>query len=136
MAARNTFGATILMEAIMSQQSDDFVRFLFRCGVNVATRARCGRTARNLCEENLVPDGQRYIRLIDEHVLGFVKDCNIERLECLILQSYDHILDITDENGQTALQIARKRGSKQLVRLLQNVLATQVTVTFFQNWIS
>ncbi|XP_041369600.1 uncharacterized protein LOC121383575 [Gigantopelta aegis] len=125
MQARNTYGATILMEAIVSQQSDDFIHFLFQCGVNVATRARCGRTARTLCDEEAVQDGARYTRLIDQHVLGFVRDCNIERLERLVLQSYNHILDIVDERGHTALQIARKLGSKQLIRILQNVVATQ-----------
>ena len=79
-------------------------------------RYRYGRTTRDYSVEL---GRTRYVALIDEHVTSLVNDCNINRLESLILRGYDHVTD---------LEVVRKRrmgehkGSK-CSRQLEEVLA-------------
>ncbi|XP_067666645.1 putative ankyrin repeat protein RF_0381 [Haliotis asinina] len=122
MTARGRQGGTILLTAMTYDQPEHMIKALFDYGANVASRARCGRTVRDIIQGM---GKQNYVQMIDDHVIDIIKTCNIERLETLILQAYDHILDITDEKGRNALQLARKQGSKQLVTILQNIVATQ-----------
>ncbi|XP_071118452.1 putative ankyrin repeat protein RF_0381 [Haliotis cracherodii] len=122
LTARGRQGGTVLLTAITSDQPEHIIRALFDYGVNVASRARCGRTVRDIAQGM---GKSNYVQMIDDHVIDIINTCNIERLDTMILQAYDHILDITDEKGRNALQLARKQDSKQLVTILQNIVATQ-----------
>lgn len=119
------------MTAITSNQPEHIIRALFDYGVNVASRARCGRTVRDIAQGM---GKSNYVQMIDDHVIDIINTCDIERLETMILQAYDHILDITDEKGRNALQLARKQDSKQLVTILQNIVATQVGQFLLSVW--
>ncbi|XP_052282717.1 uncharacterized protein LOC127879738 isoform X1 [Dreissena polymorpha] len=96
MSARNQEGQTVLFKAITHDFSSQFVKALFKYGVDVAARDNKGRTARDLAESLRK---SRYFTEIDEHLIEIVKDCNLERLHYIVLQGYDHILDITDNRG-------------------------------------
>lgn len=118
LCARNTLGQTVLFEAVLHEVSEALFSFMLHQGCDVAERDRFGRTARGYAEE--LGGRERYVVLIDEHVYSLVVDCNINRLESLILRSYDHV---------TGLEVVRKRMqgdksskySKQLEELLSDV---------------
>ncbi|WAQ98893.1 hypothetical protein MAR_023266 [Mya arenaria] len=104
MSVRNQSGQTLLFRAIDRDLSSQFIRALFKYGVDVAARDAKGRTARDYAE-NLKKT--KYLTTIDEHVTEIVKECDLEKLQSIVFQGYDHILDITDNKGINITQTFR-----------------------------
>lgn len=121
--ARNVIGQTILFEAIEHECPEHFIKRLFYYGVNIASRDKYGRTARDYAEITNSPD---YCRVIDEHVLGYVNECNIERIEALMVQGYDHLLDVVDSSGKTVLDIVSDGCSSQLNEVMKKAEPVKV----------
>ena len=96
MKVRDQCGQTVLFKAISHNFSRQFVRALIKYGVNVAARDKKGRTARDHCE---ALRNVKYLTEIDEHIIEIVRDCDIERIQQLVLEGYDHIVDVTDDKG-------------------------------------
>ncbi|CAL1533057.1 unnamed protein product [Lymnaea stagnalis] len=120
---RNIHGQTVLVEAMCNGESEAVVRAILNNGVNVAARDAMGRTARDHCDILKRPD---YKELIDSHVLELIQDCDIERLEALVLQLYGHI--IPEPGHCNAMSIVRQKCSKQLYELIKNIQSTQAHV--------
>lgn len=123
MNTRNQDGQTVLYEAIEQDYPEKMIKLLFKYGVNVASRDRFGRTARDFAE---ILENRDHMKYIDNHVLEVVKECLVERLEKIVLNGYDHVLDIVDKKGKTALKIAKKHSSAQLCEVLVNYETSQV----------
>lgn len=126
MLSRNRQGQTIIFEAIKHSKSLEFVQSLFTYGLNIALRDNVGRTARTFALKQNKPT---YARLIDQHVLQMVISNSAAQIEDLILRSYDHLLDITDANGRSALDIAREMGNREVASLLNMCKVTQVNMS-------
>ncbi|KAL5004081.1 hypothetical protein ScPMuIL_017537 [Solemya velum] len=122
MDARNQEGQTILYEAIAKDYPKAFIKKLFHYGLNVASRDRFGRTARDFADLHNKPT---YVKMIDGHVVKLIEQCDIERIEALILQEYDHVTDICNKRGKFAMKIAKSKNSRQLMEVLQNAHVTQ-----------
>ena len=69
-----------------------------------------------------------YVRLIDNHVIRLVKEKKFEQLERLILQNYDHILDLSEGN-KTLTEIAKKSSAKNVYEILKFAAPIQVSFT-------
>jgi hypothetical protein len=65
------------------------------------------------------------MELIDDHVTSLVSDCNISRLESLVLRSYDHLTDL-EAVRKLRMSDFSKKCSKQLEELLSDVGKKQV----------
>jgi len=104
MSARDQSGRTILFRAMDHNFSGQFVRALFKYGVDISARDKHGRTARDHAE---YIKKSKYLTDIDDHILDIVKECNLERLQAIVLQGYDHIIDITDNKGINIKQAFR-----------------------------
>ena len=51
---------------------------------------------------------------------NLVKDCNTVAVELLVLQSYDHLMDVYDEKEELGvMNLANLTGSQQMVEILQ-----------------
>ncbi|KAK7501668.1 hypothetical protein BaRGS_00007099 [Batillaria attramentaria] len=120
--ARNTLGQTLLFEAVQHHVPPSLFSFLLQQGCNVGDRDRYGRTARTFALEM---NRQQYADMIDAHVASLVADCNISRLEELVLHGYDHVTDL-EEVRRRKVDSKRSKGSKQLDELLANVEKKQL----------
>lgn len=124
MRSRNRQGQTIIYEAIKHNKSLEFVQSLFNYGLNVALRDNVGRTARSYAFKQNKLD---YVRLIDQHVLQMVISGKVEEIEDLILRSYDHLLDITDQHGRSIIDIATEIRNREVINLLNKCNLMQET---------
>ena len=117
-------GQTLLYHAIAKDFPESFINQLIKKGINIASRDRFGRTAYDFatCLEKY-----KYCRSLDDHVLYVVKRCSVERIESLVLQSYKHVPEITDNKGVSIQQYAIGRWSKQLRDLVKNYTSILVS---------
>ncbi|XP_005110915.1 uncharacterized protein LOC101854055 [Aplysia californica] len=120
---RNTQGQTVLMEAMYNGETEGIIRAILNSGVNVAARDSNGRTAR---DHSILLKRNDYRELIDSHIIEMVQDCDILRLEALVLQLYEHVAPVCARHQ--LLCIARQKCSKQLHELLKNAAGTQAVV--------
>ena len=66
-----------------------------------------------------MPDGAEMRQLIDNHVLEMVVNDQLYRLETLLINSYDHLLDIRGtKRNKTASEIAELKQLSHIVRFL------------------
>lgn len=105
MKVRNPSGQSVLFKAISHDFSKQFIKALIKYGVNIAARDKMGRTARDHCE---CLRKNKYLTEIDEYVVDIVKNCDIEKLQQLILEGYDHILDVTDSRGINIINMLKQ----------------------------
>lgn len=69
-----------------------------------------------------LPDGAELAELIDNHVLDMVVNDQLYRIENLLINSYDHILDIRGtKRHKTAVEIAEIKQLSHVVRFLHEV---------------
>lgn len=122
--ARDGLGQTILHTAVITDQSDTILKYLFTCGVNIAARDIKGRTARDLAEKLNKPN---YVRLIDEHLIKLVKDKKFEQVEKLILHNYDHVLNVSD-GSKTLVEIAKRSSSRNIHEIVKLTAPIQAYV--------
>lgn len=124
LCARNTLGQTLLFEAVQHNVALTIFSSLLQQGTNVAARDRYGRTARDLAVEL---QRHQFVTMIDAHIASLVNECNISRLEELVLMGYDHVTDL-EEVRTRKVDVKRSKGSKQLEELLANVDRKQANV--------
>lgn len=66
-----------------------------------------------------VESGLEMRRLIDNHVLDMVNNNQLYRLETLLIESYDHLVDIRGtKRNKSALEIAEVKQHTHLIRFL------------------
>ena len=66
-----------------------------------------------------VPDGAAIRQLIDNHVLEMVVSDQLYRLETLLINAYDHLLDVRGtKRNKTAVGIAEVKQLSHFVRFL------------------
>ncbi|XP_045216690.2 uncharacterized protein LOC123566547 isoform X1 [Mercenaria mercenaria] len=124
LTARDSTGQTILHVAVSTNQSDSIFRHILQCGVDLSARDCQGRTARDLAEKSNRP---KYVRLIDEFVIKLVKEKKFETIEKLILQNYDHILDMS-EGSRSMTEIAKKSSTKNIYEIVKLTAPIQAYV--------
>ncbi|XP_048737125.1 uncharacterized protein LOC125652169 isoform X2 [Ostrea edulis] len=108
---RDLNGRTILFEAISQDSSEVMVDFLLSQGIRIGLRDKYGFTAYEFAKkENKI----RYCKVFDNHVINLVRDCDMSRVEDLILLGYDRVMKAKDKDGVTALGIAMNSDSTQL----------------------
>lgn len=123
---RNQNGETILFKAMLCDYSESFIRTLFKYGVDIAARDRQGRTAHDYAE---YLKKTKYFGVLDDYIVSLVKEARVDLLETLLLQGYDHILDITDSRGFNIFQIVGescKSSKKEVVSFLERIPSIQV----------
>ncbi|XP_061174059.1 uncharacterized protein LOC133183117 [Saccostrea echinata] len=108
---RDLNGRTVLFEAISQDSSEIMINFLLSQGIRIGLRDKQGFTAYDIAKKE---KKLHYCKLLDNHVISLVRDCDMSRVEDMILLGYDRVLKAKDKDGVTALGIARNSESTQL----------------------
>lgn len=91
--------------------------------VSVTFRDELFRTARDVSLQASHPDNAREI---DRFVMGFAARGNLEFFENLVMDGYDHIIDIVDKEGTSIIKIAELRGHQQVAAYLKSIREFEV----------
>ncbi|PAA47221.1 hypothetical protein BOX15_Mlig009269g2 [Macrostomum lignano] len=120
---RDELGRTILHAAVMKDDNPAakcrVVEQLLSRGANVAARDMRGWTPRDYCTKGGVVGGSRLGQIIDDFVLNLSYVGDIDAIEQLIIDGYNHINDIRGTSrNKTAKELATLRYYKELLELL------------------
>lgn len=102
-ASARSHGKNALLQLI--QESDS----------SIAYRDELYRTARDVSLQANQPENAKEI---DRYVLGLAARGDVDSLQALVMDGYDHVVDVTDADGTTIEQIARSRGHTAVVDLM------------------
>ncbi|KAK9298135.1 hypothetical protein QLX08_008451 [Tetragonisca angustula] len=115
---RDEHGQSVIhFAAIRSYPKDGLFHLLQESQVNVGFRDELYRTARDVAELANIKEN---IDEIDRYVAYLAARGETERLVELLLEGYDHILDVEDE-GANIVDITAERGKEATVQFLQSI---------------
>ncbi|XP_043787495.1 uncharacterized protein LOC122712158 isoform X2 [Apis laboriosa] len=115
---RDEHGQSVIhFAAIRSYPKDGLFHLLQESQVNVGFRDELYRTARDVAE---LANIRENIDEIDRYVAYLAARGETEKLVELLLEGYDHILDVEDE-GVNIVDIAEERGREATVQFLQSI---------------
>lgn len=120
---RDEIGCTLLHRIVQKNRSagkTDVISVLLDRGVDVAARDYQGSTARDYIDIYNIENGDEIRQMIDDFVLELVNADQPYKLESLLLDSYDHIVDIRGmKRMKTAQEIAELKQYDQVLRFLR-----------------
>lgn len=99
------------------------MNFLLTQGMRIGLRDKHGLTAYDFAKKE---KKDNYCKMLDNHVISLVRDCDMSRIEDLILLGYDRLMKAKDKDGVSALGIARGSDSTQLKNTLDKFYDVQV----------
>lgn len=115
---RDEHGQSVIhFAAIRSYPKDGLFHLLQESQVNVGFRDELYRTARDVAE---LANIRENIDEIDRYVAYLAARGETEKLVELLLEGYDHILDVEDE-GVNIVDIAAERGREATIQFLQSI---------------
>nr|XP_012140470.1 PREDICTED: uncharacterized protein LOC100882556 [Megachile rotundata] len=115
---RDEHGQTVIhFAAIRSYAKDGLFHLLQESQVNVGFRDELYRTARDVAD---LANIRENVDEIDRYVAYLAARGETEKLVELLLEGYDHILDVKDE-GVNIVDIAAERGRQATVQFLQSI---------------
>lgn len=112
-----------MFEAISQNSSEVMMNFLLHQGMRIGLRDKHGLTAYDFAKKE---KKENYCKMLDNHVINLVRDCDIPCIEDLILLGYDRLMKAKDKDGVSALGIARGSDSTQLKNTLDKFYDVQV----------
>ncbi|XP_015428523.1 PREDICTED: uncharacterized protein LOC107185372 [Dufourea novaeangliae] len=115
---RDEHGQSVIhFAAIRSYSKDGLFHLLQESQVNIGFRDELYRTARDVAE---LANIRENVDEIDRYVAYLAARGETEKLVELLLEGYDHILDVTD-GGVNIVDIAAERGRDATVQFLQSI---------------
>ncbi|XP_020709375.2 uncharacterized protein LOC105688504 isoform X5 [Athalia rosae] len=115
---RDEHGQSLLhFAAVRSHAQNGLFQFLQEAAVNIGYRDELYRTARDVAQQAGI---QENIEEIDRWVVYLAARGETEGLVELLLEGYDHILDIQDD-GVKIVDVAAQRGHDATVEFLQSI---------------
>ncbi|KAJ6629254.1 Arginine kinase Pro [Pseudolycoriella hygida] len=116
---RDEHGQSLLHFACArSHARNGLIQLIEESKVSITFRDELYRTARDVSLQASHPDNAREI---DRYILGFAARGELDFFENLVLDGYDHIVDITDKDGNSITKIAETRGQQNIVDYLSSV---------------
>lgn len=106
-----------------SHARNGLIQLIEESKVNITFRDELYRTARDVSLQASHPDNAREI---DRYILGYAARGELEFFESLVLDGYDHIVDVTDKDGNSIIKIAELRGQQEIVDFLSAVKEFEV----------
>ncbi|XP_055589620.1 uncharacterized protein LOC129741846 isoform X7 [Uranotaenia lowii] len=92
------------------------IQLIEESGVSLTYRDELYRTARDVSLQASQPDNAKEI---DRYVLGLAARGDLDGLNAMLLDGYDHIVDVAGSDGTTIMQVASTRGHREIVRFLE-----------------
>lgn len=124
--ARDQAGQTAIFKAIAHEYTEQFISSLFKYGLDISIRDKKGRTARDFAEHL---KRSKYLTVIDDYIIQLAKDSEIEQLQHLLIQGYNHIVDVTDHRGINLTGIIKQQhmspNKEELLEFLEKVPQVQ-----------
>ena len=121
---RDELGTTMLHKIIQKNRIEgkqEVVEVLLAREIDVAARDHEGSTARDYISLYELPDGDSIRQIIDNFVLELVNNDQPYVLETLLLDAYDHVLDVRGtKKSKTARDIAELKEFQEIVDLLDD----------------
>ncbi|GLG96928.1 uncharacterized protein GBIM_03799 [Gryllus bimaculatus] len=99
------------------------LQLLLETRLNVGYRDELYRTARDVAAQAANPDN---IRDIDRWVLHLAAHGETQRLTELLLEGYDHLVDVEDDDGASIVAVADERKQHETLELLESIPAFEV----------
>lgn len=100
------------------------IQLIEESGTNITFRDELYRTARDVSLQASQPDNAKEI---DRHVLSLAAKGDTEAFSNMIVDGYDHILDIVDSDENTVVEIAKERRHSDLLILLDSIQSFEVS---------
>uniref|UniRef100_A0A182QRC5 Uncharacterized protein n=1 Tax=Anopheles farauti TaxID=69004 RepID=A0A182QRC5_9DIPT len=94
------------------------IQLIEESGTNITYRDELYRTARDVALQATQPDNAKEI---DRYIIGLVAKGDLDALNSMLLEGYDHIVDVVAPDGTTIEQVAASRGHQDIVRFLEGV---------------
>ncbi|XP_035782139.1 uncharacterized protein LOC118461199 isoform X2 [Anopheles albimanus] len=92
------------------------IQLIEESGINITYRDELYRTARDVALQATQPDNAREI---DRYVIGLAAKGDLETLNGMLLDGYDHIVDIVASDGIAILEVAKSRGHQDVVSFFE-----------------
>ncbi|ETN58623.1 hypothetical protein AND_009776 [Anopheles darlingi] len=96
------------------------IQLIEESGINITFRDELYRTARDVALQATQPDNAREI---DRYVVALAAKGDLETLNGMLLDGYDHIVDVVASDGTTILEVAKSRGHPDVVRFFETARA-------------
>ncbi|XP_058056480.1 uncharacterized protein LOC131207864 [Anopheles bellator] len=114
---RDEHGQSILHFACArSHGRNALIQLIEESGVNITYRDELYRTARDVALQATQPENAREI---DRYIIGVAAKGDLEALNGMLLEGYDHIVDVVAPDGTTIQEVASTRGHQDVVRFLE-----------------
>lgn len=110
--------------AARSHGRNALFQLLMETEINVGYRDELYRTARDISIQANVP--QNTIE-IDRYVIQIATKGDVDKLVELLLDGYDHLIDIVDEDNMSIIEAVSNANQPEAVAFLQSVLAFEVS---------
>ncbi|XP_059474842.1 uncharacterized protein LOC132196306 [Neocloeon triangulifer] len=118
---RDEYGQSMLhFAAVRSHSRNAFAQILKEAGLSVGQRDMVYRTPRDVALEAGLPENARDI---DEWVLHLAMEGDTTRLEELLLDGYDHILDIANSRGVGIIDLVTHANVQESAAFLNSISA-------------
>nr|XP_029714662.1 uncharacterized protein LOC109409328 isoform X2 [Aedes albopictus] len=101
-----------------SHGKNAIIQLIEESGTSITYRDELYRTARDVSLQATQPDNAREI---DRYVLGLAARGDLDALTGMLLDGYDHLVDVAGTDGTTIVQVASTRGHREVVRFLEGI---------------
>lgn len=124
-ANRDEHGQSMLhFAAARTNTNNALFQLLQESDISIGYRDELYRTARDVSMQANVPENTAEI---DRWVLHLAARGQSDKIMELLLQGYDHILDVVDEEGTLITEVVNQRGDEEMNNLLVSILAFEET---------
>uniref|UniRef100_A0A182KC93 Uncharacterized protein n=1 Tax=Anopheles christyi TaxID=43041 RepID=A0A182KC93_9DIPT len=106
------------------------IQLIEESGTNITYRDELYRTARDVALQATQPDNAKEI---DRYIIGLVAKGDLEALNSMLLEGYDHIMDVVAPDGTTIEQVASARGHQDIVRFLEGIRTFEAALKIGDN---
>lgn len=114
--------------AARSHGRNALFQLLMETEINVGYRDELYRTARDISIQANIPENTVEI---DRYVVQIATKGDIDKLVELLLDGYDHIIDIVDEDNTPIIDAVSGANQTETVAFLQSILAFEVNILIF-----
>ena len=118
-ANRDEHGQSMLhFAAARTHARNALFQLLQESEISLAYRDELYRTARDVSIQANVPENTAEF---DKWILHLAATGNTEKMMSLLLEGYDHILDVVDEDGLAVTEVVAQRGETEMSKLLASI---------------
>lgn len=101
------------------------IQLIEESGVNIAYRDELYRTPRDVAIQAGQPSNAKEI---DKYIMSLAARGDLESFQNLFNDGYDHVQDITDQDNNSVMDVAKSRGHTELLEFLERLQDLEVNL--------